>query len=66
MYVVPDKYLVEQVISQAKELGIKVIDSETDLDYSRKRAILVTTIQKLVNGKQARSEVTQLLLHMPD
>ncbi len=36
MYVVPDKYLVEQVISQAKELGIKVIDSETDLDYSRK------------------------------
>ena len=47
MYVVPDKYLVEQVISQAKELGIKVIDSETDLDYSRKRAILVTTIQKL-------------------
>ena len=51
MYVVPDKYLVEQVISQAKELGIKVIDSETDLDYSRKRAILVTTIQKLVNGK---------------
>ncbi len=51
MYVVPDKYLVEQVISQAKELGIKVIDSETDLDYLRKRAILVTTIQKLVNGK---------------
>ena len=51
MYIVPDKYLVEQVISQAKELGIKVIDSETDLDYSRKRAILVTTIQKLVNGK---------------
>ena len=38
MYVVPDKYLVEQVISQAKELGIKVINSETDLDYSRKRA----------------------------
>lgn len=51
MYVVPDKYLVEQVISQAKELGIKVIDSEENLDYQRKRAILVTTIHKLVNGK---------------
>ncbi len=51
MYVVPDKYLVEQVIGQAKELGIKVVDSEADLDYQRKRAILITTIQKLVNGK---------------
>ena len=51
MYVVPDKYLVEQVIGQARELGIKIVDSETDLDYQRKRAILITTIQKLVNGK---------------
>lgn len=51
MYVVPDKYLVEQVISQARELGIKIVASEVDLDYQRKRAILVTTIQKLVNGK---------------
>jgi len=51
MYVVPDKYLVEQVIGQARELGIKIVDSEVDLDYQRKRAILITTIQKLVNGK---------------
>lgn len=51
LYVVPDKYLVKQVIEQASELGIKVVDSETDLDYQRKKAILVTNIQKLVNGK---------------
>ena len=51
MYVVPDKYLVEQVTCQARELGIKIVDSEADLDYQRKRAILITTIQKLVNGK---------------
>jgi len=51
LYVVPDKYLVEQVISQAKALGIKTTDSESDLDYQRKRAILVIGIQKLVNGK---------------
>ena len=33
LYVVPDKYLVKQVMEQASELGIKVVDSETDLDY---------------------------------
>lgn len=51
IYVVPDKYLVKQVIEQAREVGIKVVDSETDLDYQRKKSILVTSIQKLVNGK---------------
>ncbi len=51
MYVVPDRYLVKQVEEQAKELGIKIVQSETDLDYQRKKGILVTTIQKLVNGK---------------
>lgn len=51
LYVVPDKYLVEQVILQARELGIKVVDTEKDLDYQRKKAILVINIQKLVNGK---------------
>lgn len=51
LYVVPDKYLIEQVISQAKALGIKVTDTENDLDYQRKKAILVIGIQKLVNGK---------------
>lgn len=51
IYVVPDKYLVKQVMQQADELGIKVVDSETDLDYQRKKAILITNIQKLVNGK---------------
>lgn len=51
LYVVPDKYLVKQVMEQASELGIKVVDSEADLGYQRKKAILVTNIQKLVNGK---------------
>lgn len=51
MYVVPDRYLVKQVVEQAGELGVKVVDSENDFDYQRKRAILVTNIQKLVNGK---------------
>jgi tetratricopeptide (TPR) repeat protein len=51
VYIVPDKYLVEQVIRQANELGIKVVDTETDLNFQRKKAILVVGIQKLVNGK---------------
>lgn len=51
LYVVPDTYLVNQVIYQAKALGIKVTSTEKDFDYIRKKAILVINIQKLVNGK---------------
>ena len=51
LYVVPDKFLDEQVKTQADALGIKVTDTENDLDYQRKKAILVIGIQKLVNGK---------------
>lgn len=51
LYVVPDKYLVEQVVAQAQELGVEIVRSESELNYRRKKAILVTTIQKLVNGK---------------
>lgn len=51
MYVVPDNYLVKQVVTQAEELGIKVVESENDFDFQRKKAILVTNIQKLVNGR---------------
>lgn len=51
LYVVPDKYLVEQVMKQANMLGVKTISSEENLDYKRKKAILVVNIQKLVNGK---------------
>lgn len=37
LYVVPDNYLVEQVISQGKSLGINVTDSVSDSDYIRKK-----------------------------
>ncbi len=51
LYVVPDAYLVSQVIKQAELLGIKVTDTERDYDYQRKKAILIINIQKLINGK---------------
>lgn len=51
VYVVPDNYLVEQVIKEAKDLGIEVACSEADLNFIRGDAILVINIQKLFNGK---------------
>lgn len=51
VYIVPDKYLVRQVISEAKNLGISVTDDPEDIDFLCGKSIFVTTIQKLVNGK---------------
>ncbi len=51
LYVVPDKYLVDQVVGQAKELGIRVVTAENDNDYIRSKAIMVISIHKLINGK---------------
>ena len=50
-YVVPDNYLVAQVISEANELGIEVTNSEADIRFIQGEAILVINIQKLFNGK---------------
>lgn len=50
VYVVPNKYLVNQVCEEAKALGIPVV-GEIQYEFSEGKAILVTNIQKLVNGK---------------
>lgn len=51
IYVVPDKYLVNQVIDEAKRLGISVTADKNDqYNYLHSKAILVTTIHTLVNG----------------
>lgn len=50
-YVVPDNFLVDQVIQEAAELGISVTSSEKDISFLRGEAILVINIQKLFNGK---------------
>lgn len=50
-YVVPDNYLVSQVISEANSLGIDVVTSENDPYFLSGTAILVINIQKLFNGK---------------
>lgn len=51
VYVVPDSYLVQQVISQANELGVVTTDDATDLGFLSGKKVLVINVYKLVNGK---------------
>lgn len=51
VYVVPDPFLVKQVIEQAKQLGIAVASGASDMEFIRGKAILVINIYELVNGK---------------
>lgn len=53
VYVVPDNYLLQQVLETAKQIGIKATSSEVDSDFLSNKAILVINISKLVNGKSA-------------
>jgi len=56
LYICPNNYLVDQTISQAKSFGIEAIKFEIDnnripLKFLNCEAILVTTCNKLFNGK---------------
>lgn len=50
-YLVPDKYLVAQVVAEAGRLGIPVVTEPKLIAYSQGKAILVDTFQTLFNGK---------------
>lgn len=50
IYVVPDNYLVKQVIEEARNIGISVTEDKDDYNYSNSKAIFVTTIHTVVNG----------------
>ena len=50
-YLVPDHYLADQVMAEARRLGIAVTDSARDMGYARGRAILVDVFQRLFNGQ---------------
>lgn len=51
VYVVPDNYLVSQVCEEAKKLGILAVTDRDDYSYTENKAILVTTIHSIVNGR---------------
>ena len=51
VYICPDNYLVKQVVDAAKELGLEVTDDIHSPRFLSGKAILVTNIYKLINGK---------------
>nr|WP_282551800.1 DEAD/DEAH box helicase family protein [Providencia sp. JUb39] len=51
VYLVPDNYLVKQVMEEAMQLGIPVTLDEKSPKFIAGHEILVTNIYKIVNGK---------------
>ncbi len=51
VFVVPDNYLVNQVCDEARLLGLDITTDPDNISFLRKRSILITNIQTLVNGK---------------
>lgn len=51
VYVVPDNYLVAQVVAEAKQLGIEITQDSHDSRYLSGKSILVINIHKLINGR---------------
>ncbi|WP_210499663.1 DEAD/DEAH box helicase [Vibrio crassostreae] len=51
VYVVPDNYLVEQVLEEAQAIGIEATKNHHDHRFLSGKSILVINIYKLVNGR---------------
>jgi len=51
VYITPDSFLVDQVIKEAKALGIPATDDEKDPHFIAGRSILVANAHKLFNGR---------------
>lgn len=51
VYLVPDSYLIDQVLQEAQNAKIAAVRDEKDFDFQSSRSILVTTFHKLFNGK---------------
>lgn len=50
-YLVPDTYLVQQVLDEAAQLGLATTTDPRSAEYRSGAAILVTTFHKVVNGR---------------
>src|SRR2546427_4057170 len=53
VYIAPTPYLVQQVVSEAADLGIEITEDAASPRFRRGKAILVANIYKLINGKSA-------------
>lgn len=56
LYVAPDKYLAQQVLKEAKRLGIDTVENPDDSRYLAGEAIAVVNAYKLFNGRTVFSE----------
>lgn len=53
VYVVPDNFLIRQVVAEAASLGISVTEKAEDASFLSGDKILVINIWKLINGQSA-------------
>ncbi|MEJ5929182.1 DEAD/DEAH box helicase family protein [Corynebacterium sp. H128] len=53
VFLVPDKFLIQQVLNEANDAKIPVTTDVKDESFRSSRAILVTTFHKLINGRSA-------------
>lgn len=51
VYLVPNKYLIEQVMKEASDACIPVTNDEDDVKFRAQQSVLVTTYHKLINGR---------------
>jgi hypothetical protein len=51
VYITPDNYLLSQVVSEAKSLGILTVEDPYDPAFISSDAILVINVWKLINGR---------------
>ena len=51
VYLVPNNYLIEQVMKEAIDACIPVTNDEEDIRFLSQQSVLVTTYHKLINGR---------------
>jgi hypothetical protein len=51
VFVVPDNFLVNQVLAEAEALGISATDDPQDAEFLAGQAILIINIWRLINGR---------------
>jgi len=51
VYLVPNNYLIEQVMKEAIDACIPVTNDEDDIRFRAQQSVLVTTYHKLINGR---------------
>ncbi|WP_088051963.1 DEAD/DEAH box helicase family protein [Virgibacillus dakarensis] len=51
IYIVPDNYLIEQIIKEADDLGISITRDSKSNEFLNGECILVTNMHKIINGR---------------